>query len=696
MPAVDAPDCTTKEATGSAVRNVTAEYVILCLPAFLCSLVFLPCVTYSEWYIDELFAVLRNADARGESSLREVFTDDFWGNPLRGGQGSWTHKSYRPFTVLSFAFQFRLLGQDHFRPQPLRAFNCALHTTNSMLVLSLLRHNLRFSRRWSCIASCLFAAHPVHTENIVYLVGRADVLATTGFLLATLTYLHVRTRTRDRAALRDLVNDTAMRRPHFFASFCLVLFCGLVATSAGLCKENGFTLLVIVAGIELSSPQQNPARSKGLAAAFLCLFVLLASIRMQMTQGTTVSFGFVDTPVQFHESQQVRTWSYLFQHAYYTKLLVLPARLSWDYSFDAIPLMRETWRDVRVLAIFATYLGFASMASRSIAGRGRRRLLLGIQQVVVPFVPCSNLFFTVGTTIGERLLYPSTVGGVIVMAAVGQGLERMTDMQFIHVQRGCTNFARVRRHWPCLLGGAFLAIYSWRSATRVWDWRSSQALYAADAMSWPRSVKTRHQLGTVYHAQELFADALEEYEASLTVLDDNALTDYVVATVYIQTGRYQEAVQRFEKIMRGHFVGFSRFNLFGLYVDHGFTLVMLQRFEEAIPHLKHGLSLNLDVGHGLNALGFAYTHLRQLQSAHEVFIKGLEYDPDNSILWNNLAAILLLNGDLPQAAQALERALVLEPENHMVVHNIQLLKRAAAAGVLDAAPKLELFFTRSL
>ena len=64
-------------------------------------------MSYSEWYIDELFAVLRNADARGDSLLAEVFGNDFWGNALRGD--SWTHKSYRPFTVLSFAWQFRFL-----------------------------------------------------------------------------------------------------------------------------------------------------------------------------------------------------------------------------------------------------------------------------------------------------------------------------------------------------------------------------------------------------------------------------------------------------------------------------------------------------------------------------------------------------------------------------------------------------------
>merc|ERR1712012_100572 len=108
--------CSGRAATdraSAALHNVFLP-LLFWLSPLLCCCVYLPCITYSEWYIDELFAVLRNADARGETSLRKVFTNDFWGNPLGGGASSWTHKSYRPFSVLSFAWQFRLLGEGLF------------------------------------------------------------------------------------------------------------------------------------------------------------------------------------------------------------------------------------------------------------------------------------------------------------------------------------------------------------------------------------------------------------------------------------------------------------------------------------------------------------------------------------------------------------------------------------------------------
>merc|ERR1712232_170321 len=134
-----------------------------------------------------------------------------------------------------------------------------------------------------------------------------------------------------------------------------------------------------------------------------------------------------------------------------------------------------------------------------------------------------------------------------------------------------------------------------------------------------------------------------------------------------------------------------------LYVDYGFALVALQDYEAAITPLEHGLQRNTAVPHGLNALGYAYANLRQLQPAQDAFAKGLEYDPDNAVLWNNLAVVWTLAGAWQNAAQGLEKALLLEPENQIFVHNAVLLKHGAQNnGMVNGAPRLELFYTRSV
>lgn len=107
----------------------------------------------------------------------------------------------------------------------------------------------------------LFAVHPVHVENIVYMVGRADALATLFFLLGVDSFGYGRVLT------------------------CTVL--------SGLCKETGFTLPILVAFLCLVRKQWVRG------GCFLLMFLLVFAVRSAFVQGTEAAFGYVDTPVKY-------------------------------------------------------------------------------------------------------------------------------------------------------------------------------------------------------------------------------------------------------------------------------------------------------------------------------------------------------------------------------------------------------------
>merc|ERR1712183_1216659 len=99
-------------------------------------------------------------------------------------------------------------------------------------------------------------------------------------------------------------------------------------------------------------------------------------------------------------------------------------------------------------------------------------------------------------------------------------------------------------------------------------------------------LKGHHQIGTVYHRMNRWQDALHHYNASLAIHDDNALTDYCIAQLYIGTSRFEEAIPIFEKIFKGHGIGFAGYNTFALYIDYGFVLQIKGRYEEAVNALE--------------------------------------------------------------------------------------------------------------
>merc|ERR1711957_1118322 len=179
----------------------------------------------------------------------------------------------------------------------------------------------------------------------------------------------------------------------------------------------------------------------------------------------------------------------------------------------------------------------------------------------------------------------------------------------------------------------------------------------------------------VLHREGRFDDALGHFSAALEVYPDSALTEYCIAQIYIETGRAEEAKKRFDHIFAGNALGFGRFNIWALHIDYGFTLMLLSRFEEALPQLSHGLSLNEDVPHGLNALGYSFANLGQADEARGAFERGLHYDPENPYLLNNLAVTLMGAGQVQAGAGFLEKAVEAEPNIPAFAHNVRVLKQ---------------------
>lgn len=109
--------------------------------------------------------------------------DDFWGTPLTH---SGSHKSYRPLCVLSFRFNHWL---HELEPAGYHLVNVLLHCASTALFTLMTRSLLPArAKLGTAVAGALFACHPVHTEAVAGIVGRADMGAAIFFILAFLSY----------------------------------------------------------------------------------------------------------------------------------------------------------------------------------------------------------------------------------------------------------------------------------------------------------------------------------------------------------------------------------------------------------------------------------------------------------------------------------------------------------------------------
>src|SRR5512139_4117850 len=129
-------------------------------------------------FIADDVAIVRDNPLVNDPSLSRIFAADYWGE----GAGSGLH---RPLTILSYAVNRQLLGPG---PAGVRAVNVLLHAAVSVLVAAV-ASAAGFGSSIGWVAAALFAVHPLHTEVVDIVTGRAELLSALFVLLALLTAL---------------------------------------------------------------------------------------------------------------------------------------------------------------------------------------------------------------------------------------------------------------------------------------------------------------------------------------------------------------------------------------------------------------------------------------------------------------------------------------------------------------------------
>lgn len=137
---------------------------------------------------DDISAIKENRDLRPHSSIKNVFLNDFWGTPMHKEQ---SHKSYRPLCVLTFRWNYLLHGLE---PAGYHLVNVVLHTIVSLMYFRMCA--MLLSEVSSFAAAMLFAVHPIHTEAVTGVVGRAETLSSVFFLAAFIFYTKATRRKR--------------------------------------------------------------------------------------------------------------------------------------------------------------------------------------------------------------------------------------------------------------------------------------------------------------------------------------------------------------------------------------------------------------------------------------------------------------------------------------------------------------------
>jgi protein O-mannosyl-transferase len=455
----------------------------------------------SGFVVDNHYIILRDPRIQQVTSQNVglIFDKTYWWPTQETGL-------YRPFTTLTYLFNYAVLGNSQF-PAGYHWINFLLHFSNTMLVYALALRLMRKS--WPAILmAALWAVHPILTESVTNIIGRADLLAAFATLSGLLMYL------------KSTDCDDWKR---------YAWLCGLMAvTILGVfSKESAVAILGVIVLYEITfwkERKQIRGLALGCAAVSIPLLIMLYQRARVLAAASPAHFGFVDNPLQGASFIQSRLTAIAVM-ARYMWLLVWPAKLSADYSYSQIALAQGTFYDCIAWIVVAAVIV-------TIALQFRRNPLVFFfgTFALVTFVPTANLLFLTGTIMAERLMYLPSVGfcacAVIALYAIGERFQ-------------------LRMLAPVALC-AVIAGFAVRTWERNFDWHDILALSIASVRTAPHSYKTH--LGLANSLDEAdpthanISDVLNEMNKSLAIIDPlpdslNVSSPYATAgALYLQKG----------------------------------------------------------------------------------------------------------------------------------------------------------------
>ncbi|XP_074439606.1 protein O-mannosyl-transferase TMTC1 [Larus michahellis] len=676
-----------------------------------------------EFVHDDVWAIVNNPDVRAAAPVAAAFANDFWGKRMAENT---SHKSYRPLCVLTFKLNILLAGMNPFY---FHAVNVILHCLVTLLLMYTCDKAVFKDCRLAFVTALFFAVHPIHTEAVTGIVGRADVLACLLFLLAFLSY----NRSVDQLYVGEHFPPTA--------SPCFLLLSLFLGTCAMLVKETGITVFGVCLVYDFFSlschglkprnggihqrPARQPAaspsaslhvppasrengkhrfahrgtwsschpaspeggqRSGGLSVPSKAMW----AIRSYLTANNNQNFLYTARPFLKRAALVI---SYVILVLYFRLWIMggsMPMFSEQDNPASFSPYLLTRFLTYSYLLAFNAWLLLAPITLCYDWQVGSIPLIESIWDVrnlaTVFLVLVMTLLSLHCIAAFKKLEHKEVLVGLLFLVfpfipasnlffrvgfVVAERVLYMPSMGycilFVHGLKKLSTWLNKWRITVLTLFAFLLLLFSWKTVKQNEIWLSRESLFSSGVKTLPHNAKVHYNYANFLKDQGRNVEAIYHYKTALKLYPRHASALNNLGTLTKDVAEAKDYYRRALQLNPQH--NRALFNLGNLLKSQG-------KKEEAVILLRDSIKYGPEFADAYSSLASLLAEQERLKEAEEVYKAGIENCPESSDLHNNYGVFLVDTGAPERAVSHYRQAIRLSPAHHVAMVNLGRLHRS--------------------
>lgn len=590
----------------SDTPNLSRKFLLLSLVL----IVFVGVFSYAnslrgQFLWDDESLVQYNPYVKNWSHLPKIFTSRLGSTAKASGV------FYRPVQTLTYLVDYSFWRLNVFG---YHLVNMIWHILAAISIFGLIQVLFRRGKL-ALLTALLFVAHPMHTEAVSYISGRADSLATFFMIASYILYL------------KQDQKRSGMLLSLMVISYVLAL----------LSKEISIVLLPLIWLYHYSFKKSFNVKAFAVLIGTTIVFVLWRTLVIgtdSMAQGVVPTF-FERLPGVF------------IAFVNYFGILFFPFNLHMEHGGILFP-----FSDPRVM------IGAMLLTALCVYTSRKREkdpfLYFSVGWFLIALFPSSNFLFTINAYMAEHWLYIPSIGFFLI---VSRFLINLYENQKF---RGLAVVAMI----------GLLVFYSSLTIRQNRYWNNGISFYKKMLQYAPTSSRLYNNLAKAYHDAGKNDELIALLRSAIQLQPDNALAHNNLGNAYKEIKKFEEAKRSYQRAIKidPEHAG-PYYNLSTIYADvegdnkkavvllnkaiklsphfpkpyHKLALIYLDRGEnrKSIVLLNKALKLNPDDPQVYHIFGYAYMQMSSPKKAEAMYKKALEVDPNYVQPYNDLAIIYL-------------------------------------------------------